>query len=171
MGVWSTLTGKDSDQKGQSGKNTGGHNIQKSSVLRPTDGQAFSPENPGKFGSVRSVPVIESPRYFTVEEAEAIEKFRDQRKEQLAATKRAYKAVLQIDGYDVQVHKTHYKYAEGIAGNEVKKLTTNAKYAKKLHSLRPAYARLSAELDKAEVQMDRRVGEVYQEIQATWGEY
>jgi hypothetical protein len=169
MGLWNTFTG--SDSKGQKGNNTGGHNIQKSNVLRPTDGQAFSPENPGNFGTVRSIPVIQNPRYFTVEEAQAIEKFRDQRKEQLAATKRAYKAVTEVDGYDVEVQVTHNKYAEKIAGNEVKKLTSNAAYAKKLHALRPAYARLSAELDKAEVQMDRRVGEIYSEIQATWGEY
>ncbi len=169
MGIWNTFTGRDS--KGQSGRNTGRHNIPKSNVLRPTDEQAFSPENPGKFGSVRSIPVIESPRYFTPEEALAIEKFRDQRKEQLAATKRAYKAVTEVDGYDVEVLQEHNKYAEKIAGNEVKKLTSNAAYAKKINALRPAYARLSAELDKAEVQMDRRVGEIYSEIQATWGEY
>jgi hypothetical protein len=59
MGTMTTLFG------GGSSKDISG----KSQTLgKATDATVITPLNPGKFGSVRSTPIVEAPRYFTKEE-------------------------------------------------------------------------------------------------------
>ncbi len=130
--------------------NDGGHSIDKSKVLALTDAQALSPMNPGNFSSIRSVPVIEAPRYATKEEAKAMEAEATRHEKGAKQAKRLYSAALRIDNADTKVHKEHRKYEGGIARNELKKVKANTTYAKGLHGLREGYAKQGMRLDNAD---------------------
>ena len=130
--------------------NDGGHAIDKSRVLAATDAGAISPLNPGNFGSIRSVPVVPAPRYFTREEADGLKDLAKEKADGAKQAKRGYKALGKIEESDATVHKEHRKYEGVVAENELKKVRGNAGLAKKLHALRPGYARLGLGIDKAE---------------------
>lgn len=130
--------------------NDGGHNIDKSKALAATDAGAISPLNPGNFGSIRSTPVVPAPRYFTKEEKGAVKKLAKEKTENARHSKQAYEALGRIEEADAKVHKSHRKYEGVVADNELKKLRSNAGLAKKLHGLRPGYAKLGLGIDKAE---------------------
>ena len=130
--------------------NDGGHSIDKSKVLTSTDEQALSPMNPGSFASIRSVPVIETPRYATKEEAKAMRELAQEKKKGVKHTRSLYQSALAIDGCDVKVHKEHQKYKGGIARNELKKIKASTTYATGLHGLREGYAKQGMRLDNAD---------------------
>ncbi|MEG3906521.1 hypothetical protein QT979_01060 [Microcoleus sp. w2-18bC1] len=130
--------------------NDGSHSIDKSKVLASTDAYALSPMNPGNFASIRSVPVIESPRYADKEEAKAMEKMATQCESGAKYAKRLYTALGRIDTADTKVHKEHAKYKGGIARNELRKIKANTTYAKGLHGLREGYAKQGLRLDNAD---------------------
>jgi len=64
--------------------------------------------------------------------------------------KKAYKSLTQIEEADAKVHKAHRKYEGAVAVNELTKKKADVGLAKKLHGLRPGYARLGVGLEKAE---------------------
>ena len=55
-----------------------------------------------------------------------------------------------IEVADKTVHKEHRKYEGAVAANELGKKCADAGLAKKLHSMRPGYARLGLGIDKAD---------------------
>lgn len=124
---------------------------------RPTDASVITPLNPGKFASIRSVPVAEAPRYFTAEEADAMKELAKEKTEAARQSKRAYGAMTKIEEADAKVHKLHRGYEASVADNELKKKRSDAKLAKHLHSLRPGYARLGLGLEKAETDATARI--------------
>ena len=128
----------------------GNHAIDKSKVLAQTDAAAISPTNPGNFGSIRSVPIVPAPRYFTKDEADAVKDIAKEKTEGARNSKRAYKALGKIEAADATVHKEHRKYEGVVADQELRKVRSNSGLAKKLHGLRPGYARLGLGIDKAE---------------------
>ena len=142
--------GGNSDGGKLASTNDGGHAIDKSRVLAATDAGAISPLNPGNFGSIRSVPVVPAPRYFTREEADGLKDLAKEKADGAKQAKRGYKALGKIEEADATVHKEHRKYEGVVAENELKKVRGNAGLAKKLHALRPGYARLGLGIDKAE---------------------
>ncbi|MGL5082020.1 MAG: hypothetical protein ACRC8A_11100 [Microcoleaceae cyanobacterium] len=146
MGILAFLGGSAS---ANSDFNLEGHQIDKFAVLAPTDPKVPAPRNPGRFTSVRSTPVLEDPRYFTGEEMKVLKAVVTEKKQQLKSTAAGYEILKQIDDIDASVHATHYSYREHLAGNEVKKLGANAKYAEALHGLRPRYVDLGTKLDQA----------------------
>ena len=100
----------------------GGHGIDKSLVLAATSADAISPLNPGKFTAAdRSVPIIENPRYFTEEEADAMKGLAKEKTEGARQAKRAYEAAGKIEEADAKVHKHHRKYEGVVADNELVK--------------------------------------------------
>ena len=129
MSLQLRLFGGKSDNNQLATSNDGGHAIDKSKVLAATDGMAFSPMNPGDFSSIRSVPVIESPRYASKEEKEAMEKLAKEKEKGAGYAKGVYRAALRIDTADTKVHKEHAKYKGGIAKNELRKIKANTTYA------------------------------------------
>lgn len=147
---------------------SGSHNINKSVVLAPTDDQAPSPNNIGIFPSIRSIPVVEGPRYFNRQEATAIKKLAKEKKQNAIYSQEAYQGLKEIDDADTVVHVSHYKYKGSLAGNEVKKLSANATYAKKLHSLRPSYAKLDSGIDEAEIKANAKIQEIKTKIKSQW---
>ena len=75
-------------------------------------------------------------------------------------SKRAYKALTKIEAADKTVHKEHRKYEGVVAANELGKKCADAGLAKKLHNLRPGYARLGLGIDKADSNARTRIDEI-----------
>jgi hypothetical protein len=140
-----------------SATNDANHAIDKSKVLASTDTSVIAPLNPGNFSSIRSVPVVPDPRYFTKEEADAMKGLAKEKTNGARQSKRAYKALTKIEVADATVHKEHRKYEGAVADNELKKVRGNAGLAKKLHGLRPGYARLGLGIDKADSDARTRI--------------
>ncbi|MFB8797455.1 MAG: hypothetical protein U7126_28755 [Microcoleus sp.] len=130
--------------------NDGGHAIDKSKVLAATAPGVITPQNPGNFSSIRSIPVVPAPRYFDREEADRIKELAKEKTDGAKQSKRAYAALIKIEEADKSVHKSHRKYEGAVAENELGKKRADAGLAKKLHGLRPGYARLGLGIDKAE---------------------
>jgi len=119
-------------------------------LTAPTDASVITPLNPGNFASIRTSPVVDAPRYFTEEEADAMKKLAKEKTEGARHAKKAYKSLGQIEEADAKVHKAHRKYEGTVATNELTKKKADVGLAKKLHGLRPGYARLGIGLEKAE---------------------
>ena len=158
--------GGNSDGGKLASTNDGGHAIDKSRVLAATDAGAISPLNPGNFGSIRSVPVVPAPRYFTREEADGLKDLAKEKADGAKQAKRGYKALGKIEESDATVHKEHRKYEGVVAENELKKVRGNAGLAKKLHALRPGYARLGLGIDKAENDARTRIDAIRAKLTA-----
>jgi hypothetical protein len=160
MSLQLRLFGGNSDAGKLKDSNDGGHVIDKSKVLASTDASVITPLNPGNFGSVRTVPVVPAPRYFTKEEADAMKGLAKEKTDGARHSKRAYKALTKIEVADKTVHKEHRKYEGAVADNELGKKRTDAGLAKKLHGLRPGYARLGLGIDKADSDARARIDEI-----------
>jgi hypothetical protein len=137
--------------------NDGNHVIDKSKVLAQTDALVITPNTPGNFSSIRSVPVVPNPRYFTKEEADAMKGLAHEKTNGARQSKRAYKSLTKIEAADKTVHKEHRKYEGAVAENELGKKRSDAGLAKKLHGLRPGYARLGLGIDKADSDARTRI--------------
>ncbi|MEG4144183.1 hypothetical protein [Microcoleus sp. Pol7_B1] len=137
--------------------NDGGHAIDKSKVLAATDDQALSPMRPGSFDSIRSVPVIDSPRYASKEEKQAMNKLAKEKEQGAKYAKGVYRAAARIDTADTKVHKAHYQYKGVVAANELRKVKATTTYAKGLHGLREGYAKQGLRLDKADSDARTRI--------------
>jgi hypothetical protein len=142
---------------GKISANDGNHAIDKSKVLAQTDALVITPKTPGNFSSIRSVPVVPAPRYFTKEEADAMKGLAKEKTDGARQSKRAYKALTKIEVADKTVHKEHRKYEGAVAGNELGKKRSDAGLAKKLHGMRPGYARLGLGIDKADSDARTRI--------------
>jgi len=140
--------------------NDGSHTIDKSKVLTSTDDRVITPLNSGNFGSVRTVPVVPAPRYFTKEEADAMKGLAKEKTDGARQSKRAYKALTKIEAADKTVHQQHRKYEGAVSVNELGKKRADVGLAKKLHSMRPGYARLGLGIDKADSDARARIDEI-----------
>jgi hypothetical protein len=140
-----------------SASNDGRHAIDKSKVLAQTDAGVITPKTPGNFSSIRSVPVVPDPRYFTKEEADKLKELAKEKTDGARQSKRAYRALTKIEVADKTVHQQHRKYEGAVAENELGKKRSDAGLAKKLHSMRPGYARLGLGIDKADSDARTRI--------------
>jgi len=140
--------------------NDGGHAIDKAKVLASTDDRVITPLTPGNFGSVRTVPVVPAPRYFTKEEADAMKGLAKEKTDGARQSKRAYKSLTKIEAADKTVHKEHRKYEGAAADNELGKKRSDVGLAKKLHGMRPGYARLGLGIDKADSDARTQIDEI-----------
>ena len=157
MSLQLRLFGGGQNAAGKITSNDGSHAIDKSKVLAATDAGVITPANPGNFGSIRTAPVVPEPRYFDKEEAQGLKKLAKEKTEGARHSKKAYKSLSQIEMADATVHKSHRKYEGVVAGEELKKVRSNAGLAKKLHGLTPGYARLGLGIDKAESDARTRI--------------
>ncbi len=146
--------------------NDGGHAIDKSKVLQSTAPGVITPNNPGNFGSVRTVPVLPEPRYFDREEADRLKELAKEKADGARQSKRAYKALGKIEEADKTVHKAHRQYEGTVAENELGKKRADAGLAKKLHGLRPGYARLGLGIDKADSDARTRIDAIKAKLTA-----
>jgi hypothetical protein len=143
-----------------SASNDGNHAIDKSKVLATTDTSVITPLNPGNFSSIRSVPVVPDPRYFDREQADKLKELAKEKTDGARQSKRAYKSLAKIEAADKTVHKEHRKYEGAVAENELGKKRADAGLAKKLHGIRPGYARLGLGIDKADSDARTRIEEI-----------
>lgn len=158
MGILAKITSRVTTKPVQSSDN--GHSVNKETVLKPTDDKIYSPFNPGNYGTIRTAPVCENPRYFDKREADGLKALATQKAEGARQSRRAYKSLSKIERADATVHKAHRKYEGVVADEELVKLKSNAKQARHLHALRPDYARLGMGLDRADNSADRRIAEL-----------
>jgi hypothetical protein len=126
-------------------------------LTAPTDASVITPLNPGNFASIRTSPVVDAPRYFTEEEANAMKNLAKEKTEGARHAKKAYKSLSQTEEADAKVHKAHRKYEGAVAVNELTKKKADVGLAKKLHGLRPGYSRLGVGLEKAENRAAERI--------------
>jgi hypothetical protein len=140
-----------------SASNDGSHAIDKSKVLASTDTSVITPLNPGNFSSIRSVPVVPDPRYFDREQADKLKELAKAKTDGAQQSKRVYKFLSKIEAADKTVHKEHRKYEGAVAENELGKKRSDDGLAKKLHGLRPGYARLGLGIDKADSDARTRI--------------
>jgi len=154
FGGGQSTTGKISDS------NDGSHAIDKSKVLAQTDARVITPKTPGNFSSIRSVPVVPDPRYFTKEEVEAMKSLAKEKTDGARQSKLVYKFLAKIETADKTVHQQHRKYERAVAENELGKKRADTGLAKKLHGLRPGYARLGLGIDKADSDARTRIDEI-----------
>jgi hypothetical protein len=157
MSLQLRLFGGNSNSGKLNSSNDGSHAIDKSKVLAQTDSEVITPNSPGNFSSIRSVPVVPNPRYFTKEEADAMKGLAKEKTDGARQSKRAYKFLAKIEAADKTVHKEHRKYEGAVAENELGKKRADAGLAKKLHSMRPGYARLGLGIDKADSDARARI--------------
>ena len=143
-----------------SASNDGSHAIDKSKVLASTDTSVITPLNPGNFSSVRSIPIVPDPRYFDREQSDKLKKLAKDKTDGARQSKRAYKSLGKIEVADKTVHQQHRKYEGAVAENELGKKRADAGLAKKLHNLRPGYARLGLGIDKADSDARARIDEI-----------
>ncbi len=143
-----------------SASNDGSQAIDKSKVLARTDVGVITPNTPGNFSSIRSVPVVPDPRYFDREQADKLKELAKEKTDGDRQSKRAYKSLAKIEAADKTVHKEHRKYEGAVAENELGKKRSDAGLAKKLHGLRPGYARLGLGIDKADSDARTRIDEI-----------
>lgn len=136
---------------------TSDHAIDKTKVLAATAPGVITPTNPGNFTSIRTAPIVPNPRYCDRDTADKLKELAKQKTEDAGHTKRAYKALVKIEEADAKVHKEHRKYEGAVAENELKKKRSDAGLAKKLHALRPGYARLGLGIDKADSDARARI--------------
>ena len=160
MSLQLRLFGGDQSAADKRVNNFGNHVIDKSKVLANTDASVITPLNPGNFGSVRTVPVVPAPRYFTKEEANAMKGLAHEKTDGARQSKRAYKSLAKIEVADKTVHKEHRKYEGAVADNELGKKRADVGLAKKLHGMRPGYARLGLGIDKADSDARTRIDEI-----------
>lgn len=171
MGIQKLLFGGGSNlASGEKGGDLagGGHAIERDRVLAATSPDAISPLNPGNFGSIRSVPVVKEPRYFSPEEAAALAKLEKEKAIGEKAAKKAYRKLAKIEHHDAEVHRHHRKYEGKIADAELTKKQADARLARHLHAIRPDYARLGVGLERAEANADRRISELKSKVQEAW---
>jgi hypothetical protein len=140
-----------------SASNDGSHAIDKLKVLASTDTSVITPLNPGNFSSIRSVSVVPDPRYFDREQADKLKELAKEKTDGARQSKRPYNALTKIEVADKTVHKEHRKYEGAVAENELGKKRSDAGLAKKLHGLRPGYARLGLGIDRADSDARTRI--------------
>jgi hypothetical protein len=167
MGLMKQLFGGNQSAQSSTGGlvHDGTHSIDKSKVLAATGPGVISPQNPGNFSSIRSVPVVPAPRYFSEEEADAMKGLAKEKTDGARQSKRAYEALGKIEAADANVHKHHRKYEGVVADNELVKKRADGRLGKHLHSQRPVYARLGMSLDQAASSADTRIGEIKGKLQ------
>jgi hypothetical protein len=165
MSLQLRLFGGNSDAGKINSSNDGNHVIDKSKVLAQTDAGVITPNSPGNFSSIRSVPVVPDPRYFTKEEADAMKGLAKEKTDGARQSKRAYKSLAKIEAADKTVHKEHRKYEGAVAENELGKKCADAGLAKKLHGMRPGYARLGLGIDKADSDARTRIDAIKAKLQ------
>lgn len=156
MGLLSKLFGN----KGGLTPSEGNHKIDRNKALGRTTPDIFTPDNPGSMEAMRSGPVVPAPRYFTPEEATALGQLARQKESEAKSSKRAYKHLKRLEESDTTVTKSHYNYARRSASLEAEKVNAKNKYSRRLHALRPQYAQMGQEHDRAKKQADESIAAI-----------
>jgi hypothetical protein len=138
---------------------TPSHNINQNAALAHTDPNVPSPQH-ADFSSIRSVPVVQQPRYFNTSEAQALQTLAQEKSKMAEETVKAYRALRRIDTSDTEVHKTHRQYQGRLAKNEAEKLAANAKLAEQLHAQRSQYQELQSRVAVANQAAVNRINSI-----------
>jgi hypothetical protein len=133
------------------------NNLDAGSVHLKSADNAITPDSPGSWKSYRAVPVVEAPRAFTEEEADALAEVEKTERTKRKATKKAYEKLEKISNHGTTINKHHEKYRRNEARNERRMQGYKNTSAKYLHSLRPEYAKLGQGLEKSAQKADQAI--------------
>jgi hypothetical protein len=150
-----------STQDGGQLANNGGHNLDTNRVLAQTDKGVITPTN-ADFSSVRTAPVVATPRYFNKAEADALAILAKQKRVEAEASTKAYKSLKSLEDSDTTVHTTHRRYQSKVARTELERKQADVQLAKDLHGVRPRYAELHSEVKSAEVNATNAINAIKQ---------
>jgi len=171
MGILSKITGKSTPQNQSASATrsaiaaTGGHQINRDTFLGATHENALNPANPGEIINLRTVEIETAPRYMSKDESDAIRTQAKQTTEATGYTVSALRALSRIEQSNAKIQKEFREYQGVVAESELKKVKSNAKLGRKLHSLRPQYARTGAGFHVAEKRADDLVVQVQSDVQ------
>lgn len=171
MGLFNWLTKKKKDNDEPTAPPTtahGSHTIDPATVMRSHDG--ISPINPGGFGTVRTLPLVPAPRYFTKAEADQMRQMAKQKRKDAIATRSAYKALASSEESDALAHVSHRAYEGVSAASELKKKQADAQLARQLHSQRATYSRLHYGLELAGQQAQLRIQAAQEQMDAQFSQ-
>lgn len=145
--------------------NAGKHQIDPQKVLSLSSDDAYSPMSPGEFKKARSVPVVTEPYYFTPESAELIKALREQREDELEASKVAYDELARIEDMDAELTEIHCDYAGKVAKAELRKVKATSKLAALLMGLMPDYFKRGLGLKNVEESVNSGIQNMTQQTQ------
>jgi hypothetical protein len=128
-----------------------------SDAMRPTAGGVFTPSNPGRLDTRRSVPIVPNTREFSPVEAERLAVLAEQRSEIAQASEVSYRALETIEQADQKIHTANRAYRGTVANQELLKKEADAKYLSGLNTLRPRYGEAAASLLETRRNSDRRL--------------
>ena len=128
-----------------------------SSAMTPTGRDVFTPSNPGKLDTVRSVPIVPNTRSFTPPEAARLQALAEQRQVIAQASEQAYKALESIEESDRKVHEANRNYRGIVAKEELNKKKADSKYLTTLNQLREGYGQAAAALLESRKKSDLRL--------------
>jgi hypothetical protein len=158
MGLFNWLTRKGGNISSSTATPTtahGSHSIDPATVMHSHGG--ISPINPGNFGTIRTLPLVPSPRYFSKEESDQLRQMAKQKRKDAIATRQVYKALASVEESDALVHVSHRAYEGVSAASELQKKRADAQLARQLHSQRSSYSRLHYGLELAGQQAQLRI--------------
>lgn len=136
------------------------HAINPVSALSPTNPTVLRPGMAGNWSSIRTVPTLADPRYFSEFESKSMVELAKARVKGAKNTVKAYQALSAVEQADATVHTAHRGYQAQIAKGEMQKLKANAGLAKTLHGLRPGYVGAQLAIAGADQQASNRVAEL-----------
>lgn len=110
--------------------------------------------------TVRSAPVVAQPRYFQEPEANALAALAKEKTADARQSVRAYNHLSRIEDADTRVHRAHRRYQVAVADNAIARKKSDARLERKVHQLRPEYARLDAGVQRASTTADQRISEL-----------
>ena len=158
MGALARLFGTRKHDEPQHDNNN--HAISTHSALMPTDQNVIRPGMAGNWSTIRTVPTLADPRYFSEMESKAFVEMGKARVKGAKDTVKAYQALSAVEQADATVHTAHRGYQAQMAKGEMQKLKSNAQLAKTLHGLRPGYAAAQLAIAGADEKASSRVAEL-----------
>jgi hypothetical protein len=140
-----------------------------SQILEPTNPDAYHPNNPGDMKPVRSVPVLKEPRPFTSEQLGDLESMVEERREASKNFQEGLALLSEVEGLDASDQGAFRKYQGKVSDAELAKLKANAGYIQHLQGQRTDYAQLADGLTRAQMESDRRVGQMLGRVRGLMG--
>ena len=128
-----------------------------SGAMNPTNGQVFTPSNPGKLDTVRTAPIVPNTRSFTPVEAAQLTALAEQKAIVASASEEAYTALESLEESDAMVHTANRKYRGRIAKLELTRKQSDSKYLSKLNELRGEYGKAAAQLMETRKSSDQQL--------------
>lgn len=139
-------------------------NLDANSVHSKSAQNAITPDSPGSWKSYRAVPVLDQARAFSEEEADALKEREKESNIERRASKRGFKSLMKIGNNQTLINRYFEEYRRNEGRNESRIQAFKNTTAKFLHSLRPKYASMGQNLQKAEQAADQAINDLMNQL-------